>query len=150
MSDTAILGWYEWVQLPDLDLPPIKAKVDTGARTSCLHAFSIEPFVRDEQDWVRFHVHPLHKRDDEVRICEAPVLEQRHVRDSGGHVTLRYVIRTRMQLGSHIQDVDMTLMARDDMQFRMLIGRTSIPAGFLVNPHRSRLLSRKAPKRAVL
>lgn len=130
----AMLGWREWVGLPDLGLPPIRAKVDTGARTSALHAFSVEPFERDGQAWVRFSLHPLHKDDSEVRDCEAPLVDRREVSDSGGHRELRPVIRTRMCVGSVEFAAELTLTDRDSMSFRMLLGRTAMNGRFVVNP----------------
>jgi len=131
----SVLGWREWVELPELGLGPVKAKVDTGARTSCLHAFGLEPFDKDGQTWVRFMVHPKQKDDSLVVACEAPVRDQRPVTDSGGHTEQRYVICTRLRLGGWEQAVEMTLTGRDNMRFRMLIGRTTMKAGgFLVNP----------------
>jgi len=129
-----VLGWREWVDLPDLELGRIKAKVDTGARTSCLHAFELEPFEQDGQPWIRFKVHPIQKDDGLVIQCQAPVCDQRPVTDSGGHTEQRYVICTRMRIGNWDQAVEMTLTGRDNMRFRMLIGRTTLKAGgFLVN-----------------
>ena len=94
-----ILGWREWIGFPDLGITQIKAKVDTGARTSCLHAFLVEPFVKDGREWVRFDIHPNNRSTDEVISCEAPVFDQRMVRDSGGHEEMRYVIETNVSLG---------------------------------------------------
>ena len=139
-----VLGWREWVDLPELALGPIKAKVDTGARTSCLHAFELDPFDREGQHWIRFKVHPLQKDDSLVVQCEAPVLDQRPVTDSGGHTEERYVIRTRLRIGSWDQPVEMTLTGRDNMRFRMLIGRTTMKAGgFVVNPSISFRMGRR-------
>ena len=149
MNDqTAVLGWREWVGLPELGLAPIKAKVDTGARTSCLHAFELDPFERDGKPWIRFKVHPVQKDDSQVVQCEAPVWDQRPVTDSGGHTEQRYVIRTRLRIGSWDQDVEMTLTGRDNMRFRMLIGRTTMKAGeFLVNPSLSYQLGGRPKKK---
>ena len=145
------MGWREWVDLPELELGPIKAKVDTGARTSCLHAFELDPFERDGQPWIRFKVHPKQKDDSLIVTCEAPISDQRPVTDSGGHTEQRYVICTRLRLGSWDQLVEMTLTGRDDMRFRMLIGRTAMKAGgFVVNPvlsYQTGQKRRKAPKR---
>jgi hypothetical protein len=149
MNDrTAILGWREWVDLPELSLGPIKAKVDTGARTSCLHAFELEPFEREGQPCIRFKVHPLQKDDSLVVQCEAPILDQRAVTDSGGHTEQRYVICTRLRIGSWDQPVEMTLTGRDNMRFRMLIGRTTMKAGgFVVNPSLSYRMGRKRSRK---
>ena len=139
-----VLGWREWVELPEMGLGPIKAKVDTGARTSCLHAFELQPFDRDGQSWIRFKVHPVQKDDDLVAECEAPVYDQRQVTDSGGHTERRYVIRTLLRLGAWEQVVEVTLTGRDNMRFRMLLGRTTMKAGgFLVDPALSYQTGRK-------
>jgi hypothetical protein len=144
-----VLGWREWVELPDLKLGPIKAKVDTGARTSCLHAFELDPFERDGKSWIRFKVHPVQKDNSVVVQCEAPVFDQRPVTDSGGHTEHRYVIRTRLQIGAWQQAVEMTLTGRDTMRFRMLIGRTTMKAGgFVVNPAISYQAGRKRRKKS--
>jgi len=148
MSDQKnILGWREWVELPDLDLGRIKAKVDTGARTSCLHAFELEAFEKDGRPWVRFKVHPVQRDDSHVVDCEARVSDQRPVTDSGGNTEQRYVIVTRLRLGTWEGPVEMTLTSRDTMRFRMLIGRTTMKAGdFVVNPSLSYLTGKKRNK----
>jgi hypothetical protein len=144
-----VLGWREWVEFPDLKLGPIKAKVDTGARTSCLHAFELDPFERDGKSWIRFKVHPVQKDNSVVVQCEAPVFDQRPVTDSGGHTEQRYVIRTRLEIGAWQQAVEMTLTGRDTMRFRMLIGRTTMKAGgFVVNPAISYQAGRKRRKKS--
>jgi hypothetical protein len=135
-----MLGWREWLALPDLGIGRIKAKVDTGARTSCLHAFYVDPVRHGGRDYVRFGVHPMQKNDDEVIHCEAEVADQRQVSDSGGHRELRYVIRTRLVLLDFDQIIELTLTNRDSMRFRMLLGRTSMSAGgFCVDPSASYL-----------
>ncbi|MCB1790059.1 MAG: ATP-dependent zinc protease [Gammaproteobacteria bacterium] len=144
MSDKYTLGWREWLALPDLGIPRIKAKVDTGARTSCLHAFYIDPFRRHGAAWVRFGVHPVQRNDDDVLHCEAAILDQRQVADSGGHRELRYVIETRLRLAGFDDTIELTLTNRDSMRFRMLLGRTALGAGgFVVDPARSYLAGQK-------
>jgi len=141
------LGWREWVDLPDLGLGRIKAKVDTGARTSCLHAFELESFEKDGELWVRFKVHPVQGDESQVVDGEAPVGDQRPVTDSGGNTEQRYVIVSRLRLGTWEGPVEMTLTSRDTMLFRMLIGRTTMKAGgFVVNPSLSYLTGRKRSK----
>ena len=143
-----VLGWREWVDLPDLGFGPIKAKVDTGARTSCLHAFELDPFEQDGQAWIRFKVHPVQKDDGLVVQCEVPICDQRAVTDSGGHTEQRYVICTRLRIGGWDQPVEMTLTSRDNMRFRMLIGRTTLKEGsFLVNTGLSYQTGRRRKKK---
>lgn len=140
------LGWREWVSLPDLGIDPIKAKVDTGARTSALHAFEVDPFEKDGETWVRFSIHPLQYDTDKVVTCEARVLDQRRVRDSGGHAEMRYVIRSTIVVGDSPVEAEITLTDRETMKFRMLLGRTALRQGYVVDSARS-YLSRKPPAR---
>lgn len=147
----SLLGWREWLSLPDLGIGHIKAKIDTGARTSCLHAFYVEPLRRDGRDRVRFGVHPLQRNSRDVVHCEAEVLDQRQVSDSGGHRELRFVIATRLVLLGFDDLIELTLTNRDSMQFRMLIGRTAMAAGgFHVDPSASYLAGRRASRKVPL
>lgn len=140
-----VLGWREWLVLPEFGLT-IKAKVDTGARTSALHTFGIEPFERDGQKWVRFAIHPDQYSTEREKVCEAPVIDFRPVTDSGGHKEDRYVIETVIELGGKSWPVEVTLAARDNMRFRMLLGRTAINGRAIVDPQKSYLVSKKATK----
>lgn len=136
------IGWREWLSLPDLGVARIKAKVDTGARTSALHTFDLEPFRERGAPMVRFKVHPLQKRSDPVIVGVAPVIDQRWVSDSGGHRERRYVIETRVLLGDDDWRVEMTLTNRDTMHFRVLLGRTAMHGRFCVDPAASFLMGR--------
>ena len=147
MNELNMLGWREWVGFPDLGIPQIKAKVDTGARTSCLHAFLVEPFDLDGVPWVRFDIHPSQRSSSKVIRCEAPILEQRLVRDSGGHEELRYVIETIVSIGDSKHSVEVTLTDRDSMKFRVLLGRTAISGRYAVDPSGSYLRGKRKRKR---
>lgn len=143
MNELNMLGWREWVGFPDLGIRQIKAKVDTGARTSCLHAFLVEPFDQDGVPWVRFNIHPSQRNASKVLRCEAPILEQRVVRDSGGHEELRYVIETVVSIGDSKHVVEVTLTDRDTMKFRVLLGRTAISGQYAVDPGGSYLRGKR-------
>jgi len=143
--DKSTIGWREWLALPELNVPAIKAKIDTGARSSALHAFFVEPFSTDGCQMVRFGVHPLQKRLDVEIICVAPVKDYREVSDSGGHREMRYVIETEVLLGEASRRIEVTLTNRDNMKFRMLLGRTAMK-GLLVVPDKSYLTGGKRHK----
>lgn len=143
---TLRVGWREWVRLTDLGVAAIKAKIDTGARTSALHAFAIEPFRRSGALWVRFDVHPL-QRSSSVKIkCEAKAVDERAVRNSGGLVERRYIIQTRLMLGDHAWPIELALANRDQMGFRMLLGRTALEGRALIEPGRSFLTGHRPPR----
>ena len=140
-----VIGWREWVALPDFGIERIKAKVDSGARSSSLHAFDIEPFERDGVDWVRFMVHPVQRDDAETVQLECPVLEMRRVRSSSGKATLRPVILTSVTLHDRTWPVELTLANRHKMGFRMLLGRQAFRRRFLLDAGRSYLGGNKVP-----
>jgi len=139
------VGWREWLALPELGIERIKAKVDTGARTSALHAFDIEPFEVDGEPWVRFRVHPAQR--DAVTTVEAaaPLVDEREVRSSTGKSMVRPVVRAGVVLGAHAWPIEINLVRRDLMGFRMLLGRHAVRNRFLVDPGRSYL---QGPRKA--
>jgi len=131
---TKALGWREWAQLPDLNVRAIKAKLDTGARTSALHAFSIKPFMRDGVEMVRFDIHPVQRSSASAVHAEAEVLDHRVVKNSGGHQELRPVIQTTLRIGDGEWPIELTLTRRDEMGFRMLLGREALRGRAVVDP----------------
>ena len=140
------IGWREWVALPDLGIPAIKAKVDTGARTSALHAFDLEIFEEEGREKVRFRIRPLQRRKKLVLLCTSNLLEQRMVTDSGGHRELRPVIQTHVSMGNMIWTIEITLTGRDTMKFRMLLGRSAMSDRFLIDPSASYLTGKALSK----
>ena len=133
-----MIGWEEWCALPDLGLPAVKAKVDTGAKTSAIHAYDIKAFTKDGQKFVRFKVHPLQKNKKLETECEAPLADHRSVTSSNGEREKRYVIKTPIKIGAKKIQAELTLTARHKMTFRMLLGRDAIIRGkFVVDPVKS-------------
>lgn len=137
-----LIGWREWVSLPELGIKYLKAKVDTGARTSALHAFSVESFMDKGTKRVRFGIHPFQKRSDIEQYCTADIVDERIVSDSGGHREKRIVINTLLVIGTEKRQIEMTLTNRDSMQFRMLLGRTGMGNRFTIEPDKSYLLGK--------
>lgn len=136
--DTATAaGWREWVRLPAFGVGHVKAKLDTGARTSALHAFDLEEFDRGGVDWVRFSVHPWQRSAEDAVVVECPVHDRRTVRSSTGHVQERIVVLTAIEMLGRTVTTEVTLSRRDEMGFRMLIGREALRRGFLVDSGRS-------------
>lgn len=136
-QDRIIVGNEEWCVFPTLKIPAIKARVDSGAKTSAIHAFNIQPFQSDGEDWVRFSVHPLQNDRKVVVHCEAPVVDRRVVKSSTGTTEKRYVIATSIELGDNHWDVELTLTNRDSMGYRMLLGREAMLGRMLVDPAES-------------
>lgn len=147
-----IIGWREWLRLPDLGVDHIKAKVDTGARTSSLHAFGLKEFERDGVPWVRFMIHAEQKSLHPAIPAELPLLARRRVRDSGGKTELRPVVETVVELMGYRWTIELTLTRRDSMGFRMLLGRQAIRRRFVVDPGSSfyggkRVRKKRAPSK---
>lgn len=140
------IGWREWVNLPGLGIERIKAKVDTGARTSALHAFELEPFVENGRNRIRFKLHPFQHNNVEIVTCVADVVDKRMVTDSGGHEEERYVIETPITIAGQTWSIEITLTERENMLFRMLLGRSALRKRFVVNPARS-FVSTRVPKK---
>ncbi len=135
MSDPITLGWEEWLGLPDLGLPTLRAKVDTGARTSALHAFEIETFGSARAPKVRFDIHPVPGRDDLSITCSAPVIDRREVTSSNGETEMRYVIETLLDVGDgQTWPIEVTLTDRGGMTSRMLLGRQALREDVVVTP----------------
>lgn len=137
-----VIGWREWVGLPELGLPAIKAKVDTGAKTSALHAFDVEAFELGGQLFVQFRIHPLRSRKHVV-TCRALVVDHRVVSDSNGNREKRYVILTTLKIGSIGLPIEMTLANRETMSHRMLLGRSAMRQ-FMIDPAHTFLLGKPA------
>jgi len=137
MTNTPLLGWREWVGLPDLNIARIKAKVDTGARSSALHAFMLDPYKKGSEDWIMFAIHPEQGNKNLIVECHAPIKDRRIVSDSGGHKQRRYVIETQLRLGQSSLKAEVTLTNRDSMLFRMLLGRTALSHHYLIAPNES-------------
>lgn len=142
MKTYPIIGWREWIGLPDLGIEKIKAKIDTGARTSALHAFELKPFSDQGVNKIHFSIHPLQHNMQIVVQCVANILGKRVVTDSGGHQEERFVIQTTLSLFDQNWPIEVTLTERENMLFRMLLGRHALRKRFLVHPARS-FLSRK-------
>lgn len=137
------IGWREWVSLPELGITTIKAKVDTGARTSALHAFSLRPFKEGNKDRISFDMHPLQQDMSQVVTSVADIIDRRWVTDSGGHREERFVICTPIVLGGESWPIEITLTERDTMLFRMLLGRSAIRKRYKVDPARSFIRTNK-------
>lgn len=142
-SSLQTIGWREWLDLPQLDLTNIKAKIDTGARTSALHAFAVEPFTEKGVRRVRFSMHPDHRSDERIQICEADIVDERRVTNSGGESEQRFVIETMLSLAGQQWPIEVTLTARDNMMFRMLLGRTAMNGRLIVDPEKSYLTGKR-------
>ena len=141
-SELILVGWREWLALPDLGMPAIKTKIDTGARTSSLHVEGHETFVKRGQRWVRFSLSPGSRRAVQPQVCEAPILDERPVTDSSGNTAPRLFIETRVAVGAWSWPIEMNLTDRRSMLFPMLLGRTAMRGRLMVDPNGSFLLGR--------
>lgn len=139
-ENKVIIGSEEWFTFPDLGIPIIKARIDSGAKTSALHAINIAPFHKDGADWVRFDINPIQNNLKTVIHCEAPLVDKRIVKSSSGFREQRYVIQTTLDLGNSSWPIEMTLTNRDSMGFRMLLGREAMSGRVLVDPEQKYLL----------
>ena len=135
-----ILGSEEWCSLPELGIPAIKARVDSGAKTSALHAVNIAPFIKDGENWVRFDINPIQKNEKTIIHCEAKLIDKRIVKSSSGYREQRFVIQTHLEIGNEIWAIEMTLTNRDSMGFRMLLGREAMSGRTLVDPEEKYVL----------
>ncbi|MES2543657.1 MAG: 30S ribosomal protein S6--L-glutamate ligase [Bacteroidota bacterium] len=140
LQEKVILGSEEWCSFPELGIPTIKARVDSGAKTSALHAINIAPFIKNDQNWVKFDINPIQNNLKTVIHCEAPLVDKRIVKSSSGFREQRYVIQTTLDIGNSNWTIEMTLTNRDSMGFRMLLGREAMSGRVLVDPEKKYLL----------
>lgn len=147
-SPKPVIGWREWIRLPDLGVDHIKAKVDTGARTSSLHAFDLEESMKNGTPHIRFLIHPEQRRSQPTIPVELPLVAQRRVRDSGGKTELRPVVTAVVELLGQRWPIEITLTRRDAMGFRMLLGRQAIRKRFLVDPGGSFYAGKRVRKKS--
>ncbi len=136
-KDKIRIGWQEWVSLPYLNIPAVKAKIDTGAKTSSIHAFNIEPYQRGNKEYVKFIIHPLQGNTSIDIVCHAPVIDIRGVMSSNAHVENRYVIKSELCLGDRKWEIELTLSDRDPLRYRMLLGREALRSKVLIDPSKS-------------
>lgn len=148
-KNPTIIGFREWISLPDLNLVAMKAKIDTGAKTSSLHAFEIRHVKKGGKSYVRFKVHPIQKNLEIVVSCIAPMVDRRIVTDSGGHKENRYVIHTTIQMGHEKKVIELTLSNRETMKYRMLIGREALKQ-YYIDPTQSYLLKKSTKQKVYL
>jgi len=128
-----VAGWREWVALPDAGIGWVKAKLDTGARTSAIHAFDVVELEQDGRAVVRFSIHPWQRSEEDARTVELPLLDRRRIRSSSGHEEERLAVPMRIVLAGREITAEVTLTDRDEMGFRMLVGREALAQGYLVD-----------------
>lgn len=146
IDDRLFVGWNEWCQLPKLKIPAIKAKIDTGAKTSAIHAFNIKPYHRQGKSFVQFDIHPIQRNDSVIVNCRAVVIDHRKVMSSTGHQEHRYVILTPITLGELSWEIELTLSNREPLKHRMLLGREALVGQVLIDPS-ERLIQQRISKR---
>lgn len=134
INEKLLLGRDAWCQLPDINLPMIKAKIDTGAKTSALHALNIAIIKKNRKRFVTFDVHPLQRNDKILISCIAPLIDQRHIMSSSGHIEHRYVIQTKLTMGNQSWHIEVTLSNRDPLRYRLLLGREALSNRVLIDP----------------
>ncbi len=134
MKQKLVIGKEEWCALPELGLPAIKARVDSGAKTSSLHAFNIQPYEHMGKEYVRFDIHPVQDNRKIVQHCKAKLVDRRHVKNSSGDKEKRHVIRTNLRMGGEVWEIEVTLTNRDSMGYRMLLGREAMERRVLIDP----------------
>lgn len=134
INGKTVIGWREWASFPELNIPAIKFKTDTGAKTSCLHSFQQEIYEKEGREWIRFGIHPVQKRTDVEVFCDAPIVDYRMVTNSGGQAEERPVIESVLSLGNMSWRIELTLTNRDSMKFRMLLGRKAMEDRLIIDP----------------
>ena len=141
-----LIGWQEWVELSELGVPAIKAKIDTGAKTSSLHAFNIQKERRNQGDYVSFMIHPLQGSNALEIPCCVPIVDVRGVMSSNGSIEKRFVICTPIVLGNQKWDIELTLSNRDPLRFRMLLGREAMRGQVIIDPSKSLVVKKYKKK----
>lgn len=137
IGDKLLIGRHEWCQLPTLNIPAIKAKIDTGAKTSAIHASNIKHFTKRGNHYVDFCIHPLQGTERVTINCKAPIIDERYIMSSNGHKEHRYVIATSLRLGDNLWPIELTLSNRDPLRYRMLLGREALDNRVLIDPSTS-------------
>lgn len=145
-KELILMGWQEWLALPELEIPLIKAKLDTGAKTSSLHAYDIKRVRKGAKRFVRFNVHPLQADSKTTRSCIARLVDERYVMSSNGHRELRPVIETKICVGGFEWPIELTLSDRDPLRFRMLLGRQALAHHVLIDPSKQVCLRKYTKK----
>ena len=140
-----MIGWREWAAFPDLGVARINAKIDTGAKSSAIHAFRVRVTESADGPWVEFTLHPRRRRKKPEIFCRAPLVDTRLIKSSNGQTEERFVINTPLRMGDHIWPIELTLTNRDAMGYRLLVGRDALARRFLIKPDASYLLGKKPP-----